>query len=219
MFTDGVLTLNETIITEDLKKIQQAGKVFFFHLNEPNGLSQETKTAIKAITQSEKRMIHFDVKNLENIAKLFRSAACENFNPLKKTCKSVPNEIEKCQQNLDELNVGGCFENPIEICDESMCDCDEMYPWPDAPTEPCTITCGGIGTAPFSREVKNTSKCKRTMSRNCYKDPCPNIAHEETELPDVMTELPAQLVTKSNKFFAPSLHLVLCIDVIILVVL
>lgn len=88
-------------------------------------------------------------------------------------CEARPNETHKCQKK-DALR--GCNKE----CNETECECDQMYPWETVPgPEYCPVTCGK-GCYLITRKVANGTRCCDRSVVSCSKGPCPT---EPTELP------------------------------------
>lgn len=140
---------------------------------EDNKLTDKDRMAMIKASKNVKNVIHFNVTNTEKAKKEFLDAICE-YKKANASCKAVPDhENFKCQKNLTGLGVRGCFAPDMEICSESDCDCDEMYPWSDMNTT-CSVTCG-TGEQAFERKVNNLSNCSQSKVEMCNKEACPTI--------------------------------------------
>lgn len=95
------------------------------------------------------------------------------------TCHATPEDAKsKCQKNLTQIHR----ECPMLGCDESECDCDEMYPVNETAAI-CSVSCGE-GTKIYIRNTSAVSGCSKEVTVGiCTREACP------TTVPDTTTEI------------------------------
>lgn len=133
-------------------------------------VNEADKAHMKGIAQKDENIVHIvDPNDVPSATEILRKAICGAQAP---ACKGKFDGDSKCNRDVTGV-VGGCW--PVDSkCEESECQCSDMYQLKE---EPCSATCGES----YKKKVMvgaETSECQG--DKTTKQEKCPVPACEET---------------------------------------
>lgn len=156
---------NDLKILKTIASSFGANKIFFVLLMQIGFIMEDVLRARVAAINKDGGIIIGDLAVSTFNSKIFGNW-CQMVTS--SNCTATPeHQSIKCQKNGSDIHKK--CENTT--CNESKCECDDMYPWGNQ-TGSCSVLCG-TGKLEFERSVLKDSKCRRVkLEGECTKEPC-----------------------------------------------